>query len=45
MASVLFSMYMLVVYLCVFWLNKAKRMIDTNNLNKMLSEFKKGAEK
>ena len=45
MASVLFSLYMLVVYLCVFWLNKAKRMIDTNNLNKMLSEFKKGAEK
>lgn len=42
MASLLFSLYMLAVYLCVFLLNKAKRAIDTNNLNKMLSEYKKG---
>lgn len=44
-ASLLFSLYMLFIYLCVFLLNKIKRAIDTNNLNKMLSEFKKGAEK
>ena len=42
MASLLFSAYMLAVFLCVFLLNKAKRVIDTNHLNKMLSEFKKG---
>ncbi|NBJ96341.1 DUF3021 domain-containing protein [bacterium 1xD8-48] len=41
-ASLWFSFYMLIVYVCVFLLNKAKRTIDTNNLNKMLSEFKKG---
>ena len=41
-ASLLFSLYMLIIYLCVFLLNRAKRAIDTNNLNKMLSEFKKG---
>ncbi len=38
----LYCAYMLFCYLCVFVCNKVKRAIDTENLNKMLTEFKKG---
>lgn len=44
-ASFLFALFMTAVYVCVFLLNKAKRVIDTNNLNRMLDKFKKGEEK
>ncbi|MCM1134564.1 MAG: DUF3021 domain-containing protein [Clostridium sp.] len=44
-ASLLFSLFMLLVYMCVYLLNKAKRAIDTNNLNKLLTEYKNGGEK
>lgn len=40
-ATLLYAVYMLLCYGSVFWGNKIKRMIDTENLNKMLTEFKK----
>lgn len=40
-AALLFLAYMLFVHYCVYLLNKIKRAIDTENLNKMLNEFKK----
>jgi len=39
--TLLFLAYMIVVHYCVYLANKIKRAIDTENLNKMLSEFKK----
>lgn len=42
-ATLLFAVYMLVCYLCVFLCNKVKRDIDTRNLNRMLEFYKKGA--
>ncbi len=39
--TVLFFCYMLFGYWCVYLINKIKRKIDTENLNRMLSEFKK----
>lgn len=35
-----FGGFMLFCYFCVFLCNKIKRSIDTENLNKMLSEYK-----
>lgn len=40
-ATVLFLAYMLLVYFCIYLINKIKRAIDTENLNGMLNEFKK----
>lgn len=40
-ATLLFLVYMLFVHYCVYLLNKIKRAIDTENLNRMLTEFKK----
>lgn len=37
-----FFLLMLFGYLCMYISFKVKRMIDTENLNKMLTEFKKG---
>lgn len=42
-AEILFSAYMLLVYFCIYIINKIKRAIDTERLNGMLTEFKKGA--
>lgn len=39
--TVLFLVYMLLVYFLVYLINKMKRAIDTENLNGMLTEFKK----
>lgn len=36
----LFFLYMLFMYWCAYLVNKIKRTIDTENLNKMLKEFK-----
>lgn len=41
-ATLLFLIYMALVYLCVYLCNKVKRMVDTEHLNQMLAEFKKG---
>ena len=40
--TALFFVYMINIYLCVFLVNKIKRVIDTNRLNHLLTEFKKG---
>lgn len=40
-ATVVFYIYMLFGYWCVYLINKIKRKIDTENLNWMLTEFKK----
>lgn len=40
-ATGLYAVYMLLCYGSVFLCNRIKRMIDTENLNKMLTEFKK----
>ena len=40
--TALFLVYMISIYLCVFLINKIKRVIDTNRLNHLLTEFKKG---
>lgn len=42
--TLLFFLYMLLLYFCVYLCNKIKRIIDTENLNRMLTEFKKGEE-
>lgn len=42
LAEVLFALYMLLVYFCIYLINKIKRAIDTEHLNGMLTEFKKG---
>ncbi len=39
--SAMFFAYMLIVYFFVFLCNKIKRIVDTENLNKMLNEYKK----
>lgn len=41
-AEVIFAGYMLFVYFCIYLLHKIKRAIDTEKLNGMLTEFKKG---
>ncbi len=41
-ATGLFAVYMLLVYFCITLINKLKRKIDTENLNRTLEEFKKG---
>ena len=40
--TVIFFLLMLFGYLCMYLSFKIKRTIDTENLNKMLTEFKKG---
>lgn len=39
-----FFCYVLFMYWCAYLVNKIKRKIDTENLNKMLKEFKKEAD-
>lgn len=41
-ATLLFGAYVLTIYCVMYFTNKIKRAIDTENLNKMLAEFKKG---
>lgn len=41
-ATLLFGAYILFMYYIMYLVNKIKRAIDTENLNKMLAEFKKG---
>ncbi len=41
-ATLLFLIYMALIYLCVYLGNKIKRIVDTEHLNQMLTEFKKG---
>lgn len=41
-ATLFFVGYVLSMYYIVYLANKIKRAIDTENLNKMLAEFKKG---
>lgn len=43
-ATLLFVLYMVLCYLCVFLCNKIKRGIDTKRLNQMLEAYKKGEE-
>lgn len=40
-ATGIFLVYMLLVHYCVYLLNRIKRAVDTQNLNRMLTEFKK----
>ncbi len=40
--TVLFFVFIILMYLCVFLCNKIKRRIDTENLNAMLETYKKG---
>lgn len=40
-ATLLFLVYMLFVHYFVYLANKIKRAVDTENLNRMLTEFKK----
>lgn len=40
--SLLLSAYMLICYITFFLCNRIRRRVDTENLNKMLAEFKKG---
>ena len=40
-ATLLFLLYMIFVHYFVYLANRMKRAIDTENLNKMLTEFKK----
>ena len=40
--TLLFGVYILFIYYVMYLVNKIKRAIDTENLNKMLAEFKKG---
>lgn len=40
-ATVCFGAYMLFMFLCVFWVYKVKRDIDTKLLNEQLNNFKK----
>lgn len=42
--TLVFGLYMMLCYLCVFLSNKFKRDIDTKNLNRMLEDYKRGAE-
>lgn len=41
----LFFLFMLFSFWCVYLVNKIRRAYDTQNLNKMLAEFKKGEVK
>ena len=41
-AQIFFAGYMLLLFFCIYLINKAKRMVDTEKLNGMLTEFKKG---
>lgn len=41
--TVIFFLYMLLGYWCVYLINKVKRKVDTERLNCMLTEFKKAA--
>lgn len=43
-ATALFLLYLLLVYVCVYVINKIKRRYDTEMLNKMLGDYK-GAKK
>lgn len=40
--SLLFFIYVLFCYLCVYLINKVKRKIDTEQLNELLEAYKKG---
>ncbi len=40
--SVFLAVFMMICYITVFFCNKIKRRADTENLNRMLAEFKKG---
>lgn len=44
MVTVLFALYVLLAYFCMFLINKIKRDLDTRMLNNMLTEFKKSEE-
>lgn len=43
-AEILFFVYLLFLYFCIYLIHKIKRAIDTEKLNGMLTEFKKGAK-
>lgn len=40
--TLIFTGYFIFTYFCVYLINKMKRDIDTNQLNDMLNEYKKG---
>lgn len=42
LATVLFFLFFVFAYWCVYLINKIKRDIDTKNLNKMLVQYKEG---
>lgn len=44
LAAVLFFLWMLLCYVCAFWVYKIKRDIDTERLNEELEDFKKQKE-
>ena len=40
-----FACYFILIYVCIFFINKIKRMEDTKNLNTLLDNYKKGEKK
>lgn len=43
--TVVFVLYFIIIYVCVFLINKIKRIEDTKNLNVLLDNYKKGEKK
>lgn len=41
LATAAFGAFMILCYVCVYFCNKIKRKIDTEDLNKLLNEYKK----
>lgn len=42
--TVVFALFLLFAYFCVFLINKIKRQVDTRQLNAMLSQYKEKGE-
>ena len=45
MVTAVFAGYFILIYVCIFFINKIKRIEDTKNLNTLLNNFKKGEKK
>lgn len=44
-ATVIFALYCVLMYVCAYFANRVKRSIDTEQLNVMLQEYKRGGMK
>ena len=43
--TIVFIAYFIIVYVCILFINKVKRMEDTKNLNTLLDNYKKGKKR